>query len=102
LLTIPICQYQRHCIHPILSGVKRNVAKNIRRRGRNDARSVLRKMDRLVFLKKEKVTGIHLVPVTIDISVFPGNYCLIGFDVHAGAASDAAFTWLAGAGVQAC
>lgn len=50
------------------------------------------------------MTGIHLVPATFDISGLPGNYCLIGFAAHAGAgvASDAAFTWLADAGVQVC
>lgn len=36
--------------------------------------------------------------------MLPGNYCLISFDVHAGVgvARDATFTWLAGAGLQAC
>jgi hypothetical protein len=40
-------------------GVRRNAVKNIRRRERNDARSVLRKIDNVLFQAKEKVTDVH-------------------------------------------
>jgi len=57
--TNPFCQCLWYFILTYPFGARRSVAKNIRRKERNGARSVLRNTDIILFQKEEKVTGIH-------------------------------------------
>jgi len=50
----PFFQYLWDYIQTYPFGVRRSVAKNIRRRERNDVRSVLRKTDEILFITKRK------------------------------------------------